>query len=597
VGDALRRTGRGYAENTWRVVSRGIDAYVADWSATREEACEAATTARGPREREAARARLDCLEERRVELHGLVEALRSTTPATLDSAAPAAYLLTPVASCAHRATASTDPVGGPAAAAPAAREVLRTLGEAKALEDAGQLPRSIEAATRAETAARALSSPAILARVLLARGRLEDERGDPAAARPLLEQAGALATTAHADATLAAVATRLVHVETELERAEDASRFGEVAREAIERTGGDELLEAERLLYVGAEHERRDQWDEAKQDYEHALAVRQRRLGGGHPATWEAWDALGFVLGARGHVAEADAIFRQVLEHREKVLGHEHPLVALAVAHVADACFDHGQYEEAVPYYRRAEAIYQRLGLADGADFGRLERNFGWTLGALGRYEEAYKVQAEAIEILSRALGPEHRSVGTARYVLANLRREEGKLALARKEAESALAILAHAEGEGGMDYALALTEMAEVELAEARFMQALGRSEQAIRGLERALGEGSRYISYPLTTAGRAELGLGHIGRALPLLERALQARAAAKSDPRDTAETELALAEALWRGHGDRHRARELAEKAQQAYAASPLHIELAQANRWLTQHPVPPSSARRD
>ena len=59
----------------------------------------------------------------------------------------------------------------------------------------------------------------------------------------------------------------------------------------------------------------------------------------------------------RGHYAEAERIYRTLLEVRRKWLGDRHPHTAASDNDVADMMFYQGKYAEAEPLYRKALAI------------------------------------------------------------------------------------------------------------------------------------------------------------------------------------------------------------------------------------------------
>ena len=64
---------------------------------------------------------------------------------------------------------------------------------------------------------------------------------------------------------------------------------------------------------------------------------------------------------SQGKYEEAEALFRQVLEKRKKLLRKEHPSVANSIYWLAFLYHKQGQYSEAEPLYIEALAIYEKV--------------------------------------------------------------------------------------------------------------------------------------------------------------------------------------------------------------------------------------------
>ena len=62
-------------------------------------------------------------------------------------------------------------------------------------------------------------------------------------------------------------------------------------------------------------------YEEAEQMYQQALELREKVLGQEHPLTLASINNLALVLDRQGKYAEAEGMHRQVLQLREKVLG------------------------------------------------------------------------------------------------------------------------------------------------------------------------------------------------------------------------------------------------------------------------------------
>ncbi len=75
---------------------------------------------------------------------------------------------------------------------------------------------------------------------------------------------------------------------------------------------------------------------------------------------------------------------------------------ATVMINCATACHAFGRAEEAMPLYRRAEAVYKKLLPGEDARFGGLYNNMALTLVELGSFEEAEQAYANALAVMER---------------------------------------------------------------------------------------------------------------------------------------------------------------------------------------------------
>jgi tetratricopeptide (TPR) repeat protein len=84
-------------------------------------------------------------------------------------------------------------------------------------------------------------------------------------------------------------------------------------------------------------------------------------LGHEHPSTLTSMNNLAGVLDRQGKYEEAEAMHRQTLAMREKVLGHEHSDTLTSVSCLAYLLTHRRRYTEALALYKRACAGYQAV--------------------------------------------------------------------------------------------------------------------------------------------------------------------------------------------------------------------------------------------
>jgi tetratricopeptide (TPR) repeat protein len=69
---------------------------------------------------------------------------------------------------------------------------------------------------------------------------------------------------------------------------------------------------------------------------------------------------VGLDLQHQGKYAEAEPLYERVLAINEKILGPEHPSVAMAINNLGSLYFSQAKYEKAEPLVKRALAIYEK---------------------------------------------------------------------------------------------------------------------------------------------------------------------------------------------------------------------------------------------
>jgi tetratricopeptide (TPR) repeat protein len=105
----------------------------------------------------------------------------------------------------------------------------------------------------------------------------------------------------------------------------------------------------------------------------------------------------------------------------EKALGPEHPDVATTLNDMANLLKSQGKYEEALPLYQRALAIYQKSLGPEHPWMATTLNNMAILHYSQGKYEEALPLYQRALAIYQKSLGPEHPSMATVQNNIAIL--------------------------------------------------------------------------------------------------------------------------------------------------------------------------------
>ncbi len=126
-------------------------------------------------------------------------------------------------------------------------------------------------------------------------------------------------------------------------------------------------------------------FDEAEPLYRRSVEIREASLGADHPLLAESLSKLGRLLNSQvrynetglipshhtsrgvddrifqGKLLDADIIYRQALQIRERSLGPAHPDVASSINQLAELLKSQGKYDEAEPLFVRALEIREKV--------------------------------------------------------------------------------------------------------------------------------------------------------------------------------------------------------------------------------------------
>jgi serine/threonine-protein kinase len=624
VREAMLGTKLPYAPDTFSRVATVLDGYAGGWVKQRREVCEfvqqQAVQAQGLSVR-----REYCLERRRSQLRALTELLaRSPDRELVPRAVQAAQSLPPLEYCADAKvlTAAVPPPEDPVLRAKA-EALQQQLDGLEALLDAGKYKEGLALADALVRQAEQVGHAPLHARAMFLGALARDGSGDYKGAEDLARQAATLAAKGK-ELVVAARASGLVLFLTGYRQArhQDAALLKLGVDVAVE-LADDDLLRANAFNSQGLILTVQGRYEEARQAYERALALREKVLGPDHPMVTPSLNNIGNVLEEMGRYEEARRMHERVLAIREKVLGPQHPDMASALGNLGNVLTSLGRYEEALQRHERALAVREQALGAEHPLIANTLNNLGDTLRALGRYEESRRMHERALALQEKALSADHpRTAGTL-FSLGSVLEELGRYEQARRLYERALAIEEKALGPEHADLADPLSGLGRLAEAGGRYEEARQKYERALTLREKALGPGHAHVASSLNelssvlTAlkryeeagrmsararalqekalgprhpeladsllreGRLLLARGRPAEAVPLLEQALEI-----SSPQLRARIQFSLAQALWALGQERPRALELATQAREHWQALG-HPTVAEASRWLTAH----------
>jgi tRNA A-37 threonylcarbamoyl transferase component Bud32 len=397
IRDAFAGTGRSYAAQAYASTARLFDQYVERWTGMYTDACQA-THVRGEQSAEVLDLRMACLNERLGNARALSDVFATADGKVVENAVTAAAALPSLDRCADVA-ALRAVVKLPEDPATRERvdELRVDLAKLIALRDSGQCAHATEKADALIAEARAVGYKPLLADALIAAAQLGNYCGDDGEMLQRFKEAHAMAVAsrnddvaAQAAAIIPAFAINRMH-ETVVAREWFGVAQGAVARLGHETLANAMLAESEGVLSL------------TNHDYARALTAADRaiditsRLSGPDDPLTIAWLAnKGDWQQAAGRLDEALQTDVSARKQFERVLGRDHPRVALVLINEAEVLLLLGRYAEAESAYDRSVKVLRQ----SGTDAGVL----AWALTGLGRARLGEKRPAAAVPPLEEAL-------------------------------------------------------------------------------------------------------------------------------------------------------------------------------------------------
>jgi tetratricopeptide (TPR) repeat protein/tRNA A-37 threonylcarbamoyl transferase component Bud32 len=344
-----------------------------------------------------------------------------------------------------------------------------------------------------------------------------------------------------------------------LERA-DATLTAALAE--VEKLYGEESRQAGDLYFdLGSLRREQDRHEESRELMLRSLEVARRHEGQGSAKATTRMVAVGQAEARLARFDEAEKLIREALEILEKKPadgGGDYEQAVFALAHLMR---NRGRYLEAYELYQRG------MGLEDPRheslhSRGNNRYNAGITLSQLGRFDEAEKMLAEALEMWIRVYGPEHGNVAKVELALATIDRKKNRYEEAEKRYRRVLEIWSKTNGPRSTNVAFGLNNLGNLYLEQGELKRAEKNYRQALEIFESKVGKDHPNVAMTLANLGRCLSGQKRHREAIPLLRRVVEIDLKAGGPTSvDLGWDRLFLAIALW--HQDRAAAKEEARQ----------------------------------
>lgn len=257
----------------------------------------------------------------------------------------------------------------------------------------------------------------------------------------------------------------------------------------------DEILPLQRaclLLKVGKYHLERKLLDKSFDEIHEAFQIQERNLGFEHPTTLVTASNLAIVVSARNYHADAQAIFKRVLENQQQTLDAERKSTKVA-----------GESEPTPTRPMHPETFLDTI------------YNIGLMSWYIGRSGEAEPMFRRALAGYEEIYGPESTKTLSALFVLGKVLDENGKIGDGEAFILKALEGSKVSPGPASLFTLLLFRNLGDTYFAQLRLTEAEAMYLQALTGYEHNFG-----LNYYLTI--EAARALSKVYRGLGRLEEA---------------------------------------------------------------------------
>jgi eukaryotic-like serine/threonine-protein kinase len=367
--------------------------------------------------------------------------------------------------------------------------------------------------------------PATKAALLATVGAVYDSLGQYREALPLLNESLALQASSHEKSRVDTLLElgRAHYGAGDLRGAEgllqEALHLSQTAFGAADPESGRALWEFGRLRH------RQGQYEEAKSLYQRALDILETNQASSTDVS-ALLDDLAQDYAREFKWTLARETYERALEIDRRILGDDHPRVAMHLANLGVAAQYTGDLKRAEALYRDAIRRQERVYGVGDPQTADARMNLGLLLEREGRLAEAEPLLRGALGSTVAEYGPNHYKVGYARVSLAMLLHDKGDLSGAESEFRQALAIYDTSFPANNQWRAAALMHFARLLVDRGKFGEALALSEQSLKIWIATSAESSPSLAqahaihaYALMHVGRSPEAADELAAAVPLL------------------------------------------------------------------------------
>jgi serine/threonine-protein kinase len=282
-------------------------------------------------------------------------------------------------------------------------------------------------------------------------------------------------------------------------------------------------LRAELLRLMAVSYLNLDLPGEARTLLERAITIRPQAVNEGVPHEVSVAHTLAQVLQEQAEYRESEALYRDVLDWRRRVLPAGHILIARSLGTLATVVGAQGRYAEAESLAREALTIDRTLRPADPRALSQSLNNLGNILSKQHKYAEAETLHREAYEVRRSTVGEDNPETANSLVNLASALAGQERYEEAESLFQRGLATKRQRLGPRDSDVATDEAGLARLLHLEGDYQAAEALYRQSIETHRLTRRTGHPRTAVALLGLGELLLELGDAAGAEPLLREAL--------------------------------------------------------------------------
>lgn len=294
-----------------------------------------------------------------------------------------------------------------------------------------------------------------------------------------------------------------------------------IARECIDRFERELDRQADARLVLAAGLRRRGKLDEARNQYEQAIAHLIFRSPEKDVALGAALSNLGVVRDQQGQLPAGEALYRESLRIRRGLYDKAHPDIAITLMNLGDNLTGQGRLEEAIPLLEESVDIHHQI--YDGKHVGEaiaIDR-LGMAHLRLGHFDECEALLRRSGGIIRALRPPGHPDIVTSLANLAQLRRAQGQPAESESLVREALDLMDNAGNKSPLFLSPLYQALGDSLQRQDKHADAIPAFDSAIAAGEKLAGAGSATCAHLRCMRSSSLVALDRLDEAEPTLEK----------------------------------------------------------------------------
>lgn len=264
-------------------------------------------------------------------------------------------------------------------------------------------------------------------------------------------------------------------------------------------------------------------WVEARWEVEPLEGLAWLWADTGHPEA--AWLCRQTGLGWRGlaNYSKAESLLRQALAIDEKLIGQEHPNVALDLFCLAGTLVATGRLVEAEPLLRRAQSIDEKFFGPDHREVAKDIESLANLLAATNRLTEAEQMLSRALAIYEHSSDLEDADLADCLNSMAELLKTRSRATEAEQMYRRSLSIYERTSGKSNLSVANVLNNLAGLLKMSNRLAESVVLYWRALDISEQCLGSEHPQVATVLNNLAQLLQAANRLAEAEPMMRRSL--------------------------------------------------------------------------